>query len=128
MKPEPTIACKWCGKPTTMLGTKMCDGCWELERRATANPDLTKRMLATEPGSAPIKLTLTPTATVDTVGGKIPARIWEGTTDGGVPVKAWIAIIQPQTDDATLLAAFDTELKQVPAKRELTSFDIRLAI
>lgn len=75
-----------------------------------------------------MKLTLTPTATVDTVGGTIPARIWEGTTDAGVPVKAWIAIIQPQTADEALLAAFGDALKEVPAKRELTSFDIRLVI
>jgi len=75
-----------------------------------------------------MKMTLTATDTIDTVNGKIEARIWEGTTDAGVPVKAWIAVIQPQTDDEALLAAFDDELKQVPAKRELTSFDIRLAI
>lgn len=75
-----------------------------------------------------MKLTLTATATIDTVNGKIPARIWEGTTESGVPVKAWIAVIQPQTDDKTLLEQFDRELKEVPAKRELTSFDIRLVI
>ena len=75
-----------------------------------------------------MKLTLTPTATIDTVGGKIQARIWEGTTDTGVPVKAWIAVIQPQTDDATMLAEFGRALKEVPASRELTSFDIRLVI
>lgn len=75
-----------------------------------------------------MKLTLTPTATVDTVDGKIPARIWEGTTDAGVPVKAWIALIQPQTDDEALLVAFDEELKEVPAIRELTSLNIRLVI
>ena len=43
-----------------------------------------------------MKITLEATATVDTVAGKIPARIWEGTTESGVPVKAWIAVIQPQ--------------------------------
>ena len=75
-----------------------------------------------------MQVTLKPTATVDTVGGTIPARIWEGTTNSGVPVKAWIAVLQPQTDDEALLAAFAAELKEVPAKRELTSFDIRLAI
>lgn len=43
-----------------------------------------------------MKITLQATATVDTVGGKIPARIWEGSTESGVPVKAWIAVIQPR--------------------------------
>jgi hypothetical protein len=75
-----------------------------------------------------MKLTLTPTATIDTVGGTIPARIWEGTTDAGVPVKAWIAVLQPQTHNEALLAEFNRELKEVPAKRELTSFDIRLVM
>jgi hypothetical protein len=75
-----------------------------------------------------MKLTLEPTATIDTIGRTISARIWEGHTDTGVPVKAWIAVVQPQTDDEALLAAFAQRLKEVPASRELTSFDIRLAI
>jgi hypothetical protein len=28
-----TIPCKTCGKPTSMLGTKLCDPCWEVEHR-----------------------------------------------------------------------------------------------
>lgn len=75
-----------------------------------------------------MKITLEPTATIDTVAGKIPARIWEGTTDAGVPVKAWVAVIQPQTHDPDVLAEFERWLKEVPAKRELTSFDIRLVL
>ena len=75
-----------------------------------------------------MKITLEATGTVDTVGGTIPARIWQGTTESGVPVKAWIAVIQPQTDDEALLEQFGKELKEVPASRELTSFDIRLVI
>lgn len=75
-----------------------------------------------------MKITVEATATIDTVQGKIQARIWEGQTETGVPVKVWIAVIQPQTDDSALLEQFGRELKEVPAKRELTSFDIRLAI
>ncbi len=75
-----------------------------------------------------MKVVLEATATVDTVGGKISARIWEGTTDAGIPVKAWIAVIQPQTHDEAALTEFAKALKEVPAKRELTSFDIRLAL
>lgn len=43
--PDEFIKCKWCGKPTVMHGTKMCDSCWELHHRITADPQLTKRML-----------------------------------------------------------------------------------
>jgi len=28
-----TVPCKWCDTPTPMLGTKECDGCWELRTR-----------------------------------------------------------------------------------------------
>jgi hypothetical protein len=73
-----------------------------------------------------MKLTLEPTATIDTVGGKISARIWKGHTDAGVPVMVWVNVIQPQTADPALLAAFDRELKEVPARRELVSFDVRM--
>ena len=29
---EEVVFCKNCGAPTTMTGTKLCDGCWEAER------------------------------------------------------------------------------------------------
>ena len=41
-----TVPCKWCGTPTPMLATKMCNGCWELESRIGAQPELARRMLA----------------------------------------------------------------------------------
>lgn len=28
-----TIPCTTCGTPTTMLGTKLCNNCWEVQRR-----------------------------------------------------------------------------------------------
>jgi hypothetical protein len=31
-----------------MLGTKECDGCWELRHRIEADPERAKRMLAEE--------------------------------------------------------------------------------
>ena len=40
------VPCKWCGTPTAMLGTEMCDGCWELDRRIGVNPELARRILA----------------------------------------------------------------------------------
>lgn len=45
MKDE-MVPCKWCAAPTDMTGTKMCDRCWELERRIRHDPDLARRMLA----------------------------------------------------------------------------------
>lgn len=32
---QETMPCRICSKPTTMTGTKLCDGCWESERRAS---------------------------------------------------------------------------------------------
>jgi hypothetical protein len=33
MSHRETVPCKFCGDPTPMLGTKLCDGCWEVSRR-----------------------------------------------------------------------------------------------
>jgi len=41
-----TVPCKWCSTATRMTGTRMCDPCWELERRISADPELARRMLA----------------------------------------------------------------------------------
>lgn len=43
---EEIISCGICGGPTTMTGTKRCDGCWELERRVRNNPELARKVLA----------------------------------------------------------------------------------
>lgn len=37
--------CKWCGVKTRMTGTRMCDGCWELDGRIRRDPDLAERIL-----------------------------------------------------------------------------------
>ena len=43
MNPEP---CKLCGAvPTFMFGTKLCDRCWELERRVENDIELTIKIL-----------------------------------------------------------------------------------
>lgn len=42
---ETTVECKLCGKPTPMLGTKMCDGCWELDRRIRMNPEIAVKIM-----------------------------------------------------------------------------------
>ena len=43
---EKIIDCLLCGGETTMLGTKLCDRCWELKRRIEADPELTREILA----------------------------------------------------------------------------------
>lgn len=73
-----------------------------------------------------MKLTLTPTTAIDTIDGKVRARIWEGTTEDGVPVKVWISAIQPQTSDEAKLAQFERDLLSIKATRELASFDVRM--
>lgn len=73
-----------------------------------------------------MQITLEPTSTVDTIDGRVKARIWEGETESGVPVKVWVAMISPQTHDAALLGEFETELERIQATRELKSFDVRL--
>lgn len=44
-KPVETVPCKYCGEPTKMLGTKLCDWCWELERGIRRNPELAMKIL-----------------------------------------------------------------------------------
>jgi hypothetical protein len=40
--PNETVPCKYCTKPTRMLGTKLCDGCWETDRQLDFVGDLAK--------------------------------------------------------------------------------------
>ena len=39
------IPCRLCEEPTPMLGTKLCDRCWELETRIHMNPEIATRIL-----------------------------------------------------------------------------------
>lgn len=39
------IPCRLCEKPTPMLGTKLCDRCWELETRIRNDPELALKIL-----------------------------------------------------------------------------------
>lgn len=42
---EETCPCSLCGQPTPMLATKLCNRCWELEKRITADPDIAQTIL-----------------------------------------------------------------------------------
>lgn len=43
---QEVIPCKTCGRSTTMLGTKQCDRCYELDSRIRSDPDLARKLLA----------------------------------------------------------------------------------
>lgn len=66
-----------------------------------------------------------PTGIMESVGGQ-PCRIWRGTTDKGVPVSAWIAMVSPQSTEPQVEAEFQRELSEVKAERQLAYFDHRL--
>lgn len=72
-----------------------------------------------------MKLTLEPTDRIESVQGT-PCRVWKGTTEEGTEILAWIATVQPQTQDPEQLAAFERALRNVPYRRELVSFDLRM--
>jgi len=46
---NPTIACRLCGAMTGMLGTQLCDRCYELETRIQRDPELSRKILAELP-------------------------------------------------------------------------------
>jgi hypothetical protein len=73
-----------------------------------------------------MKIKLEATGTIEPING-IPARLWTGFTESGVPIKAWVSLLEPQTHDPAMLEDFDNELKSVQADRQLAYFDIRLA-
>ena len=72
-----------------------------------------------------MKLTLEPTDRIERVEGT-PCRVWSGTTDRGVSILAYVAVVQPQTHDPDQLAAFEKDLREMPYRRELVSFDLRM--
>ena len=60
-----------------------------------------------------MRITLDSTHTVIEMlmdGRVVPARIWEGHTEDGVPVVAWITRISPQTHDPAVAEQFGREL------------------
>jgi hypothetical protein len=59
-----------------------------------------------------MKITIENTDKIGKLNG-MPARIWQGQTEGGVPVLAWVAMVSPQTLDADVNAQFERELQEV---------------
>lgn len=50
-----TVPCRLCTAKTMMLGTKLCNSCWELENRVLSNPELARRILDPMPIGEAIK-------------------------------------------------------------------------
>jgi hypothetical protein len=46
-------------------------------------------------------------------GAGVPARVWEGTTEDGVPVYVYVTRISPQTEDVMALVTNATEPEEV---------------
>lgn len=74
-----------------------------------------------------MKIELEPTSTIESVNGQ-RARVWQGKTDKGVPVKAWIATVSPQTHDEQVNAEFTAELQAVKSEYRSVGMDLRLFI
>lgn len=69
------------------------------------------------------------TKTVELVvnGVSVPARIWEGTTESGIPVHAFITRVAVKPDQP--LEQFELELKSCCApSREVESYPLRLIL
>ena len=74
-----------------------------------------------------MKIELEPTADIQEVNGN-SCRIWEGKTDKGVPVKAWVATVSPQTHDEAVNAEFARELREVKGEYRAHAYDLRLFV
>lgn len=75
-----------------------------------------------------MKLTLEPTDRVHGIDGT-KCRLWKGTTEGGVPVHAYIAIVSPQTHDAAVAEIFAAELNAMPEPRVTgVTYDLRFLV
>jgi hypothetical protein len=77
-----------------------------------------------------VKITLEPTTKLvelKTSTGTVPARIWEGKTDSGIPVHAYLTrIAAPLTAD---LEQFERELKETRAPSpEVEAIPLRLIL
>lgn len=58
-----------------------------------------------------MKITIENTDKIVELNG-VPARIWEGATDSGVPVTCFITRIVPRTHDDAVNAQFADELRE----------------
>jgi hypothetical protein len=67
-----------------------------------------------------MKITIESTAKIvqlhdGNVGDSLPARIWVGTTESGIPVHCYVTRISPQTHDTEANNRFAQELQECAA-------------
>lgn len=69
-----------------------------------------------------MKITIENTDTITLLitpdGGKMPGRLWVGTTESGVPVHCFITRISPQTREPEKIVQFENELQETPPPRD----------
>lgn len=61
-------------------------------------------------------------------GRSTPVRVWVGQTESGVPVRAFVASIQPQTHDPAAHAQFQRELEETEGAEQPLTIDLRFII
>jgi len=59
-----------------------------------------------------LELKLKPTAQIGTIN-ETPYRRWEGVDDTGLPVHAYVMLVQPQSDDPAVEERYATALRDV---------------
>jgi hypothetical protein len=59
-----------------------------------------------------MQITVHNTDQIIEVDDDVSARVWAGATESGIPVRALIVAVSPQTNDPEALAAFERELHQ----------------
>lgn len=75
-----------------------------------------------------MKITLEPTpdiVRVHSAQGNTEARVWVGHDENGVPVRAWINTVSPQSHEPAVNERFATELREVRVSPRSQAFDMR---
>lgn len=79
-----------------------------------------------------MKITLESTTKIielRTASGTVPARVWEGKTESGIPVEAWVTRIAVRSDQGHDLAQFELELAEQKApSAEVQAWPLRLIL
>ena len=75
-----------------------------------------------------MKITVQNTEQVVNLNG-VPARLWVGETDSGIPVHCFVTRISPQTEDGDDITQFELELQETPPpKTPITAYPLNLIL
>ena len=59
----------------------------------------------------------------------VPARVWEGKTESGVPVHVFVTRISPQSNEKSDIAIFEKELQETKAPSpEVRAYPLRMIL